>query len=74
LDELFEALTLLQNEKIEPIPILLFGREYWSRVINFETMVDEGTITEADMKLFQYVETADEAWKAIANFYNLSTD
>jgi uncharacterized protein (TIGR00730 family) len=74
LDELFEALTLLQNKKIEPIPILLFGREYWSRVINFDVMVEEGTITEEDLQSFQYVETAEEAWKAIAHFYNLPTD
>ena len=74
LDELFEALTLLQNQKIEPIPILLFGREYWSRVINFDVMVEEGTITEEDLQLFQFVETAEEAWKAIAHFYKLPTD
>jgi uncharacterized protein (TIGR00730 family) len=73
-DELFEALTLLQNKKIEPIPILLFGREFWSKVVNFDVLVEEGVIAPEDLRLFQYVETAEEAWKAIAHFYHLPMD
>ncbi len=72
-DELFEALTLLQTQKIEPIPVLLFGRSYWSKAVKFEELVDEGMISEADLKLFQYVETAEEAWQAIQNFYSAPT-
>ena len=71
LDELFEAATLIQTRKIEPIPILLFGREYWERVINMDAMVGEGMITAEDKDLFVFVETADEAWAYIADFYCL---
>lgn len=66
LDELFETLTLVQTQKVAPIPILLFGREFWERVINFKALVAEGTISPKDLKLFQYVETAEDAWKIIA--------
>jgi uncharacterized protein (TIGR00730 family) len=67
LDELFETLTLIQTGKIKPIPVLLFGREYWERIINFEALVDEGTISPEDVDLFRFVETAEEAWKLIAH-------
>jgi len=68
-DELFETLTLIQTKKVKPVPVLLFGREYWRRVIDFEALVDEGTIDPRDLDLFQYVETAREAWEAIRHFY-----
>lgn len=71
LDELFEALTLLQTKKIEAIPVILFGREFWNKIINFKGLVDEGTISEDDLELFQFVETAEEAWNIIARFYDL---
>jgi uncharacterized protein (TIGR00730 family) len=61
-DEAFELLTLIQTGKIKPIPILFFGREFWERVINFQALVDEGVISPDDLKLFHYVETAEEAW------------
>jgi uncharacterized protein (TIGR00730 family) len=66
LDELFETLTLIQTRKIKPIPVLLFGQEFWERVINFDALVDEGTISEEDLNLFQYVETAEDAWAVIS--------
>jgi uncharacterized protein (TIGR00730 family) len=69
LDELFETLTLIQTKKVEPVPVLLFGREYWQRLINFEEFANEGTIGPADLELFKYVETAQEAWDAIQSFY-----
>ncbi|MEA1052963.1 TIGR00730 family Rossman fold protein [Lamprobacter modestohalophilus] len=69
LDELFETLTLIQTKKVEPVPVLLFGRAYWQRVINFEVFAEEGTIAPADLELFQYVETAEEAWDAIQRCY-----
>lgn len=69
LDELFETLTLIQTKKIERMPVVLVGKEYWSRVINFQTMVDEGTVDGEDLKLFTFVENAEEAWAAIQNFY-----
>ncbi len=68
LDELFETLTLIQTKKVKPVPILLFGKEYWQRIINFDALVEEGTIDPEDLNLFQYVETAQEAWKAIREF------
>ena len=71
MDELFETLTLIQTRKIKPVPILLLGRDYWSRVINFETMVEEGTIDEKDLELFTYVDSAAEAWQVIRNYYDL---
>jgi len=71
LDELFEAATLVQTGKIERIPFLLFGKEYWERVINFETMVSEGMIAPEDKDIFQFVETAEEAWHHIVEFWKL---
>lgn len=71
LDELFEALTLIQTGKIAPIPVLLFGREYWERVINVDAMVMEGMISPEDKDLLTFVETAEEAWALIAEFYHL---
>ena len=65
LDELFETLTLVQTGKIKPLPILIFGRSFWERVVDFEAMVEEGMISAEDLKLFSYVETADEAWELI---------
>jgi uncharacterized protein (TIGR00730 family) len=70
-DEFFELLTLIQTGKMQPIPILLFGREYWNRVVNFEAMAEEGVINENDTDLFHWVETAEEAWAKIVEFYEL---
>jgi len=67
LDELFETLTLIQTQKVAPIPVLLFGRQFWERVINFDALVEEGTISAKDLDLFCYVETAEEAWEIISN-------
>ena len=66
LDELFETLTLIQTGKIKPIPVLLFGRSFWERIINFQALLDEGNISPKDLEIFQYVETADEAWEIIS--------
>ncbi len=68
LDELFEALTLVQTKKMPPLPIVLFGREFWEKVLNFQFLVDEGVIDSADAKLIHYVESAEEAWNYIQNF------
>jgi len=70
-DELFDALTLIQTRKMERLPILLFNEAYWRRVINFEAMVEEGVISKKDLDFFQYVETAEQAWDIILDFYNL---
>jgi uncharacterized protein (TIGR00730 family) len=71
LDEFLETLTLIQTGKMKPIPVLLYGREYWERIINFEAMAEEGVINPADLELFRWVETAEEGWKAISDFYGL---
>jgi len=62
LDELFEGLTLIQTRKIKPIPVLLFSRDYWERIINFSALVEEGVISPGDLEIFSFVETAEEAW------------
>jgi hypothetical protein len=69
LDELFEVLTLVQTGKSRRRPILLFGREFWSRLIDFQLLVDTGMIAAADLALFHYVETADEAWSVLEAEY-----
>ena len=70
-DEFFELLTLVQTGKMKPIPILLFGHEFWNRVINFEALCEEGTISPRDLELFRWCETAEEAWRHIAGFYHI---
>jgi uncharacterized protein (TIGR00730 family) len=71
MDELFEALTLIQTGKAKRIPFLLFDETYWRRIVNFEAMVEEGVISAHDLDLFQYVETADQAWSIIADAHGL---
>jgi len=69
LDELFETMTLIQTGKCRRRPILLFGREFWSRLINFELLIDTGMISPGDVKLFHYVESAEEAWALLESEY-----
>ena len=71
MDELFETLTLIQTGKMKPIPILLFGKEFWDRIVNFEALAEEGVINPADLNLFTWCETAEDAWECIRNFYDL---
>ena len=68
-DEMFELLTLVQTGKVRPLPILLFGREYWDRVVNFDAMVEEGVIAPHDLDLIHWSEEAAEAWEFITSFY-----
>jgi len=72
LDELTDALTLRQTGRMQPIPIIIFGREYWERILNFQALADEGVIDDEDLNLFQFVETAEEAWETICRFHHLS--
>jgi hypothetical protein len=64
-DELFETLCLIQTGKSRPMPVLLFDRAYWSRVVSFEALVEEGVVDARDLGLFEFVETAAEAWAKI---------
>ncbi len=69
LDELFDALTLRQTRRMQDIPIILFGREYWEKVISFQFLADEGVIDDEDLDLIQYAETPEEAWQIIRRFH-----
>lgn len=69
-DELFETLTLIQTRKIKPVPVVLLGKAYWERVINFQALVDEGMISPNDLHLFHFATTGREAWKIVSEFHN----
>jgi uncharacterized protein (TIGR00730 family) len=68
LDELFEALTLIQTGRMQRVPFLLFGRAFWEKIINWEALSDAGTISAEDLDLFRFVETAEEAAEIIDNW------
>ncbi len=70
-DEFFELLTLVQTGKIKPMPILLYGKDFWTRVIDFEALAEEGTINHSDLDLFHWVETAEEGWEIVRKAYDL---
>ncbi|WP_434289866.1 TIGR00730 family Rossman fold protein [Celeribacter sp. SCSIO 80788] len=65
LDEMFESLTLIQTGRMNRVPFLLFGKAFWEKIINWEALADAGTIAHKDLELFKFVETAEEAVKAI---------
>ncbi len=69
LDELFDALTLIQTNKMDPMPVVLVGREYWNNVVNLEYMVEQGTIAAGDLDILSKVDTAEEAWEVIRDAY-----
>ena len=69
LDELFEALTLVQTRKAKSLPIVLFGESFWKGVINFDFLVEQGTIAEEDVKLFVFADKAIDAWKYIKYYW-----
>jgi len=68
MDELFEALTLIQTKRMEPMPILLFGRDFWQKIINWEALAEAGTISAEDLSLFHFVETGEEAWAILQDW------
>ncbi|WP_300554940.1 TIGR00730 family Rossman fold protein [Limnohabitans sp. Rim8] len=72
LDELFEVMTLVQTRKARPVPILLFGTTFWKSLINVDVLIEEGTISPSDLDLFHYVDTPEQAWQAICDFYALN--
>jgi uncharacterized protein (TIGR00730 family) len=69
LDEMIELLTLIQTGKVKAMPVLLFGKAFWDKVLNFHALAEEGVISPRDLDLFKFVESADEAWAAIQDFY-----
>jgi hypothetical protein len=68
-DEMFELLTLIQTGKVRPLPIILFGKEFWTRVINFEALAEEGVIARKDLDLFHWSEDPAEAWDFVRHYY-----
>ncbi|AYC99464.1 LOG family protein [Neorhizobium sp. NCHU2750] len=69
LDEMFEALTLIQTGRMKRIPLILFAEKFWRSIINFEALAEFGTIAPEDIELINFVETADQAWKVVRDFY-----
>src|SRR5512141_1080040 len=70
-DEFFELLTLIQTGKVRPLPVLLFGKDFWERVVDFPGLVEEGVISPHDLDLFTFCETAEEAWAAVCDHYEV---
>ena len=71
MDEFFETLTLIQTGRMERVPVILFGKSFWRRVFDLEFLAEQGTISPGDQDIIDYVETADEAWNVIREFYRL---
>jgi uncharacterized protein (TIGR00730 family) len=69
-DELFETLTLVQTGKVAPLPIVLFGREFWQKAIAWEFLAEEGMISSDDTRLFRFADKAQEAWDLITRFHD----
>ncbi len=72
LDELFEMMTLIQTGKSRRRPILLFGREFWTKLINFDQLIETGLVNAVDLGLFHFVETAEEAWALLESEYDMN--
>jgi uncharacterized protein (TIGR00730 family) len=72
LDELFETMTLVQTGKSRKRPILLFGRAFWDKLVNFQHLVDTGMVSACDLSLFHFVETAEDAWQVLAAHYGFT--
>jgi uncharacterized protein (TIGR00730 family) len=71
LDELFDTLCLRQTKRMQAIPIILYGREYWESILDFRKMADEGVVADEDLELISYAETPQEAWQIIADFHHI---
>ncbi|MDZ4656746.1 MAG: LOG family protein [Bythopirellula sp.] len=71
LDELFNTLTLRQTGRMQEIPIILYGKEYWTNVIDFQYLADQGVVADDDVELCYFAETPAEAWKIIADFHHV---
>ncbi len=71
IDEMFEVLTLRQTHRLQHIPVILVGREYWNQAINFQFLADEGVIADDDLRLLEFADTAEAAWQIIREFHKL---
>jgi uncharacterized protein (TIGR00730 family) len=72
MDELFEVLTLRQTGRMQEIPVILYGPDYWKRIINFQVLADEGVISDEHLKLIHFADTPEEAWKLVVEFHRLA--
>ncbi len=72
MDEFFETLTLIQTGPMERVPVILFGKEFWSRAVDLDYLAEQGTISPGDQHLIDAVDTADEAWDLIKTFYEIA--
>ena len=72
LDELFETLTLIQTKKAARVPVILYHKAFWQKLINFDMLVEEGLISAEDLALIQYADTPEHAWQLIQEYYQLS--
>ena len=72
MDEFFETLTLIQTGRMERVPVILFGKEFWQKALDLDFLADQGTISPGDQNIIDYVDTADEAWDIISRFYELA--
>ncbi len=70
LDEMFETLTLRQTHRMQPVPIILYGREYWAKIIDFQRLADDGVIADGHLDLFSWAETPEDAWRQIVEFHD----
>lgn len=73
LDELFEVLTLRQTGRMQEIPIIMYGSQYWNRVIDFQALADEGVVADEHLNLLHYADTPEAAWKIIVDFHQLGS-
>ena len=71
MDEFFETLTLIQTGRMERVPVILFGKEFWERAIDLDFLAEQGTISPGDQDIIDFVDTAQEAWDVIARFYEI---
>jgi uncharacterized protein (TIGR00730 family) len=71
LDEFFETLTLIQTGRMERVPVILFGKEFWRHAVNLDYLAEQGTISPGDQDIIDYAETAEDAWGVISRFYEL---
>jgi uncharacterized protein (TIGR00730 family) len=69
LDELFETLTLIQTHRVPRVPVLLLGRPFWERIVDFAALADEGVISHEDLELFEFADSAQDAWRRISEFH-----
>jgi uncharacterized protein (TIGR00730 family) len=72
MDEFFETLTLIQTGRMERVPIILFGRDFWSRAIDLDYLAEQGTISPGDQNIIDHADTAEEAWDVIRKFYDIA--